>query len=62
MRAVADGFESVLLVRYLKTLGFSAWQIGVVITATLAGSAVLTLWAGLRLGRVGARPVLLYRV
>lgn len=60
MRAFSDGFASVLLARYLKTLDFSAWQIGVVVTATLAGSAALTLWAGLRLARFGARPVLLW--
>lgn len=59
-RAFADGFASVLLARYLKTLGFSPWQIGVIVTATLAGSAVLTLWAGMRLARFGARPVLLW--
>ena len=60
IRAFADGFASVLLARYLKTLGLSGWQIGVVVTATLVGSAVLTLWAGLRLARFGARPVLLW--
>ena len=60
IRAFADGFASVLLARYLKTLGFSGWQIGVLVTATLVGSAAMTLWAGLRLTRFGARPVLLW--
>lgn len=60
MRAFADGFASVLLARYLKTLGFSGLQIGVLVTATLVGSALLTLLAGLRLARFGARPVLLW--
>jgi MFS family permease len=60
LRAFADGFASVLLARYLKASGLSAWQIGVVVTATLVGSAALTLWAGLRLARFGARPVLLW--
>ena len=60
VRAFADGFASVLLARYLKTLGFSGLQIGVVVTSTLVGSAALTLWAGLRLARFGARPVLLW--
>jgi MFS family permease len=59
VRAFADGFASVLLARYLKHLGFSGTQIGVLITATLLGSAALTLLAGLRLSRLGARPVLL---
>jgi MFS family permease len=59
VRAFADGFASVLLARYLQDLGFDAFQIGVIVTATLLGSATLTLWAGLRLGRLGARSVLL---
>lgn len=48
-----------LLARYLQDLGFDAFQIGVIVTATLLGSATLTLWAGLRLARLGARSVLL---
>ena len=58
VRAFADGFASVLLARYLQDLGFDAFQIGVIVTATLLGSAALTLWAGLRFARLGARPVL----
>jgi MFS family permease len=58
IRGFADGFASVLLARYLQHLGFTPFQIGVIITATLLGSAALTLWAGLRLNRWGAQPVL----
>jgi predicted MFS family arabinose efflux permease len=58
IRAFADGFAAVLLARYLKDLGFNNTQIGVLVTATLLGSAVLTLFAGLRLNRWGAQPVL----
>ena len=58
IRAFADGFVSVLLARYLSNLGFSAGQIGVLVTATLLGSAALTLFAGLRMQRFGAQPVL----
>jgi MFS family permease len=58
IRAFSDGFAGVLLARYLQNLGFDAWQIGVIVTATLLGSAALTLWAGLRLGRWAARTVL----
>jgi hypothetical protein len=50
----------VLLARYLVELGFSGLQVGVLVTATLQGSAVLTLVAGLRLARLGARSVLLW--
>ena len=60
MRGFADGFASVLLARYLAELGFSGTEIGVIVTATLLGSAVLTLAAGLRLTRFGARSVLLW--
>ncbi|MGN6475198.1 MAG: MFS transporter [Mycobacteriales bacterium] len=60
VRGFADGFASVLLARYLVDLGFSGLQVGVLLTATLLGSAVLTLAAGLRLSRFGARSVLLW--
>jgi MFS family permease len=59
IRAFADGFAAVLLARYLQNLGFSGFEIGVIVTATLLGSAVLTLWAGLRLNRWAAPTVLL---
>ena len=59
IRAFADGFASVLLARYLRHLGFSGFQIGAIITATLLGSAAITLWAGLRLNRWGSQRVLL---
>jgi MFS family permease len=58
IRAFADGFAAVLLARYLKHIGFDGFQIGVIVTATLLGSAALTLWAGLRLNRWGAQRVL----
>lgn len=60
IRGFADGFASVLLARYLVALGLSGLQVGVLVTATLLGSAVLTLLAGLRLARFGARSVLLW--
>ncbi len=58
IRAFADGFAAVLLARYLQHIGFDGFQIGVIVTATLLGSAALTLWAGLRLNRWGAQRVL----
>jgi MFS family permease len=42
IRTFAYGYLSVILGVYLETLGFAPWQIGAVLTATLAGSAVLT--------------------
>ncbi len=59
IRAFADGFAAVLLARYLQHIGFDGFEIGVVVTATLLGSAALTLWAGLRFNRWGASAVLL---
>ncbi len=58
IRAFADGFAAVLLAHYLQHIGFDGFQIGVIVTATLLGSAALTLWAGLRLNRWGAQRVL----
>jgi MFS family permease len=45
-RAVGDGFVSILLPVHLASLGFSATRIGVLTTATLLGSAALTLLVG----------------
>lgn len=60
VRAFGDGFVSVLLPLYLTTHGFSALQIGAVATATLIGSAALTLLVGLLAYRL-KRQVLLIR-
>ncbi len=59
VRGFADGFVSILLAQYLHDLGFSDARIGVIVTATLVGSAALTLYAGLRWSRYAARTVLL---
>ncbi|HWE24586.1 MAG TPA: MFS transporter, partial [Myxococcales bacterium] len=58
-RGFADGIVSVLLASYLGRLGFSALQIGAIVTATLLGSAVLTLGIGLLGHRYRRRAVLL---
>lgn len=60
IRGFADGLVSILLVFYLRDeMGFTADKIGYITTATLIGSAALTLYAGLRWGRFPARTVLL---
>ena len=46
LRAFGDGLVSLLLPAYLATLGFNAFKIGILTTATLAGSAALTLTVG----------------
>jgi MFS family permease len=48
LRAFADGLVSLLLPAYLVAAGFANWQIGVITTATLLGSAALTLWVGMQ--------------
>ena len=51
LRAFADGFVAVLLPAYLIALGFGQFDVGVISTATLAGSAAATL----ALGAIGHR-------
>jgi MFS family permease len=59
MRGFADGMVSVLLASYLTDLGFSAGEVGVLITGTLLGSAALTLAVGLLGGRLSPKQILL---
>ncbi len=58
LRGFADGFVSVLLASYLNGLGFSAVQVGAVVTSTLLGSAALTLAVGLLSNRLAPVRVL----
>jgi len=60
LRAIADGYVSILLPAYLLELGLSAFQVGVLTTATLLGSAALTIFAGAITGRFGYRRPLLW--
>ena len=46
LRAASDGFVSIILPAYLLLLGFDALHVGVLATATLLGSALLTLAVG----------------
>src|SRR3712207_3517480 len=59
LRGFADGFVSVLLADYLLSLGFSPLRVGVIVTGTLVGSAVLTLAVGLTGHRLAFRTLLL---
>jgi MFS family permease len=59
LRAIADGYVSILLPAYLLLLGLDAFEVGVLTTATLLGSASLTLFAGLVTNRFGHRRPLL---
>lgn len=59
LRGFADGAVSVLLAGYLTDLGFTPFQVGVTITGTLVGSALLTLAVGLVGHRLRRKGVLL---
>ena len=59
LRSFGDGLTSVLLPAWLLALGHSAFEVGVLSTATLAGSAALTLGVGLMAHRTSPRRVLL---
>ena len=58
-RAFADGFVSVLLPVYLLELGFSELRVGAISTATLLGSAAVTLLVGVVAYRPRQRNLLL---
>ena len=59
LRAFGDGYVSLLLPVYLITLGLTPFQVGVIATGTLLGSAALSLLVGLHAHRVGYRMLLL---
>jgi len=59
LRGFADGVVSVLLASYLTRLGFTAVEVGAIVTATLVGSAALTICVGLAGHRLSRRGVLL---
>ncbi len=61
VRAFADGLVSIVLPLYLLARGFTPLQIGALVTATLLGSAALTLGVGLR-GNQLSRAALLRTV
>ncbi|HEX9179930.1 MAG TPA: MFS transporter [Burkholderiales bacterium] len=46
LRAFVDGYMAVLLPAYLLALGFGTWEVGLLSTATLMGSALATLAVG----------------
>ncbi len=59
LRAVSDGYVSIILPAYLLSLGYGALEIGALMTATLLGSAMMTFLAGTITGRFGnKRPLL----
>jgi len=59
LRAFGDGFVSLLLPIYITALGFDAFAVGLISTATLLGSAALTIIVGLTAHRFGRRALLI---
>src|SRR2546428_437722 len=59
LRAFGDGFVALLVPIYLLELGFSPLAIGAIVTSTLVGTALLTLWAGMVANRYSVRLLLL---
>src|SRR3954451_24085722 len=59
LRSVADGFVALLLPVHLARLGYGALEVGLLATATLLGSALLTLALGYAGHRIRLRQGLL---
>lgn len=59
LRGFGDGFAIIILPAYLAALGYDAAAIGIVATASLAGTAVLTLTVGLIAPRHDLRTLML---
>ncbi len=58
LRDMGDGFVAVLLPVYLLALGFAPLQVGIIATASLLGSALLTMGVGFLGVRCGHRQLL----
>src|SRR5580658_4851816 len=59
LRGIGDGIVSVLLASYLSAIGLSPAKIGIIVFATLFGSALVTLWAGFATSTIGTRRMFL---
>ena len=59
LRALGDGCVSIVLPLHMVALGFSPLEVGLIATATLLGSGVLTLAVGLHAWRWRTKSVLL---
>ncbi len=60
IRLFAYGFISVVLALYLAATGLSASGVGAILTATLAGDILVSLWVTIVADRVGRRNMLLF--
>ncbi|HET9435241.1 MAG TPA: MFS transporter [Candidatus Limnocylindrales bacterium] len=58
LRLFGYGFLAVVLVLYLDSLGIDGLTIGTILTLTLVGDALISLWLTTRADRIGRRRVL----
>lgn len=58
LRAFVDGYVAILLPAYLLALGFGTWEVGLISSATLMGSALGTLAIGTWGSRFHYQPLL----
>src|SRR4029450_6525413 len=59
VRGLGDGFAIIILPAYLSAIGFNAGQIGIIVSASLLGTALLTLAVGFIAPRDDLRNFLL---
>ncbi len=59
IRLFAYGFLSVVMALYLSAIGLSQGQIGLLLTLTLVGDTVISLWLTTRADRIGRKRMLL---
>jgi MFS family permease len=59
VRAFGDGFVALLVPIYLIEIGFSPFAVGAIVTSTLLGTALLTLWVGIIANRHSLRRLLI---
>jgi MFS family permease len=59
VRMFAYGFLSVVLVLYLKAVGLTEEQIGFLLTMTLLGDTVISLWITTAADRIGRKRMLI---
>jgi MFS family permease len=59
LRLFAFGFLSVVLVLYLSAVGLSEGQVGLLLTLTLAGDTLVSLWVTTRADRVGRKRMMI---
>src|SRR3954449_10016698 len=60
LRGFGDGFAIIILPAYMTALGYDAVAVGLVATASLLGTALLTLVVGLIAPRHDLRPLLMF--